>query len=37
MWDDMCVTSEYVLSGDPDAVQKTVNYMRQSYEEKMEQ
>lgn len=37
MWDDMCITSEFVLSGDEDAVEKTVEYMRESYEEKMEQ
>lgn len=37
MWDDMCITAEFVLSGDTDAVQKTVDYMRESYEEKMDE
>lgn len=37
MWDDMCITAEFVLSGDENAVEKTVNYMRESYEEKLEQ
>lgn len=37
MWDDMCVTSEFVLGGDEDAVEHTVEYMRDSYEEKLDQ